>query len=370
MDVAAIRALFPGLTGTIYLNTATMSVGAAPARAAYERAAERWSAGRFDWVDAERAGEDARAMFAELIGAGAEDIAIVPSVSAGAGIVAANLPPAQRGENVVVAANEFSSNYFPWLMLRERGYDVRAVAPEGDGITAETLGKFVDGGTRLVAVSAVHSPNGYRADLGAIRQVANRSGAWLFVDACQAAGSVSVDVMRDQIDVLAVSSHKFLLGARGMGYLYVRRGLLERMRPVFPGWKAGRKPMESFYGPGMDLSPTASKLDASLIWFAALAEHASLGIFRQLGIQAVLDRNAQLSRRLHDMLAARCPGFRPFPESHRSSIVSVPIEDADAVMKRFASANVVAAVRAGRVRLAVHFYNLEEEIDRVGALLG
>ncbi|HKW00083.1 MAG TPA: aminotransferase class V-fold PLP-dependent enzyme [Vicinamibacterales bacterium] len=370
MDIAAIRALFPGLTDTIYLNTATMSVGCAPARAAYERAAERWSAGRFDWVDAERAGEDARAMFAELIGAGAEDIAIVPSVSAGAGIVAANLPPAQRGENVIVAANEFSSNYFPWLMLRERGYDVRAVAPEGDGITAETLGKSADGGTRLVAVSAVHSPNGYRADLGAIRQVANRSGAWLFVDACQAAGSVPIDVMRDQIDLLAVSSHKFLLGARGMGYLYVRRGLLDRIRPVFPGWKAARKPMESFYGPGMDLSPTASKLDMSSVWFAALAERASLGIFRQLGIQAVLDRNAQLSRRLHDMLAASCPGFRPFPAGHRSNIVSVPIEDTDGVMKRLASANVVAAVRAGRVRLSVHFYNLDEEIDSVGALLG
>ena len=370
MTIADIRALFPGLTDTIYMNTATMSVGCKPAREAYERAVERWSAGRFDWVETERAGEAARALVAEIIGASPECVAIVPAVSVAAGIVASNLPPAKPGENVVVAENEFSSNYFPWLMLRERGYDVRAVKPVGDGITAETLAEQVDGGTRLIAVSAVHSPNGYRADVGAIRQVANRSGAWLFVDACQAAGAVPVDVMRDQVDFLAASSHKFLLGARGMGYLYVRRELLDRIHPVFPGWKAGRKPMESFYGPGMDLSPTASKLDSSLIWFAALAEQASLGLFRQLGIQAVLDRNAQLSRRLHDALAARCPGFRPFPERHRSNIVSVPIEDADAVMKRLTAANVVAAVRAGRVRLSVHFYNLEEEIDRVGAIVG
>src|SRR5262249_57410450 len=128
--------------------------------------------------------------------------------------------------NVVLAENEFSSNYFPWLLLREHGYDVRAVKPVGDGISGETLAGHVDDGTRLIAVSAVHSPNGYRADLGAIRQVANRVGAWLFVDACQAAGSVPVDVMRDQVDFLAASSHKFLLGARGMGYLYVRRELL------------------------------------------------------------------------------------------------------------------------------------------------
>lgn len=60
MNVADIRELFPGLKDTIYLNTATMAVGCTPARKAYERAVERWAAGRFDWMEAERAGEDTR----------------------------------------------------------------------------------------------------------------------------------------------------------------------------------------------------------------------------------------------------------------------------------------------------------------------
>jgi cysteine desulfurase/selenocysteine lyase len=71
MNVADIRALFPGLKDTIYLNTATMAVGCTPAREAYERAVDRWSRGRFDWLEAERAGEDARAVFAQIVGAGA-----------------------------------------------------------------------------------------------------------------------------------------------------------------------------------------------------------------------------------------------------------------------------------------------------------
>ena len=125
MTIEDIRALFPGLTGTIYLNTANMAVGCAPAKEAYERAVDLWSAGRFDWTEAERAGEDARAMFARIVGARAEDVAIVPSVSASAGIVAANMPPAKAGESVVVADNEFSSNYYPWVLLRERGYPKR-----------------------------------------------------------------------------------------------------------------------------------------------------------------------------------------------------------------------------------------------------
>ncbi|MCG2623643.1 aminotransferase class V-fold PLP-dependent enzyme [Arthrobacter sp. I2-34] len=370
MHVADVRQLFPGLKDTVYLNTATINVGCAPARAAYELAVERWSAGRFDWMEAERAGEEARAMFAEIVGATAGEIAIVPAVSTAAGIVAANLPPAKHGENIVVAENEFASNYYPWLLLRERGYEIRAVAPGGDGVSAEEFGRHADGGTRLIAVSAVHSSNGYRVDLAALSRVAARSGAWFFVDACQAAGAVPLDVVRDGVDFLAAASHKFLLGSRGMGYLYVRRELLDRLQPIVPGWKAARKPAESFYGPAMDLSPTASKLDASLAWFPALAEQAALRIFGRFGITALLERNALLARRLQDALAAQGSAFHPFPDQHRSTIVSVPVTDTEAVMARFRQANVVTSVRTGRIRLAVHFYNLEDELDRVAELIG
>ena len=163
-------------------------------------------------------------MFAEIVGATAGEIAIIPAVSTAAGLVAANLPPAKHGENIVVAENEFASNYYPWLLLSGRGYEVRTVAPgngagsDGTGSDpAEAFGQAADGGTRLMAVSAVHSANGYRANLAALSRVAARSGAWFFVDACQAAGAVPLDVVRDGVDFLAAASHKFLLGSRGMG---------------------------------------------------------------------------------------------------------------------------------------------------------
>jgi selenocysteine lyase/cysteine desulfurase len=369
MDPAEIRRFFPGLKDTIYLNTATMAVGCGPARDAYQQAIERWSAGRFDWLEAERAGEDARAMFAQIVGAEAEDVAIVPAVSVAAGIVAANLPPAVRGESIVLAEREFTSNYFPWVLLRERGYEIRTVSSAAAGPPAEAYAEVADGGTRLIAVSAVHSPTGFRTDLAALSRIAARSGAWLFVDACQAAGAVPLDVVRDGVDFLAAAGHKFLLGSRGMGYLYVRPGLLDRVRPVLPGWKAARNPAESFVGPDMDLSPTASRLDTSLVWFAALADEAAFGVFRRFGIQAILDRNAQLSRRLHDVLTERRIGLQPVPEAHRSTIVSVPVADPAATMARLRAAGVVAAAPLGRVRLSVHFYNLDEEIDRVAELL-
>jgi cysteine desulfurase / selenocysteine lyase len=369
MNPAEIRRLFPGLKETIYFNTATMAVGCGPAKEAYQQAIERWSAGRFDWPEAERAGEDARAMFAQIVGAEARDVAIVPAVSVAAGIVATNLPPAGRGESIVVAEREFTSNYFPWVLLRERGYEIRTVSSAADGPPADAYAEVADGGTRLIAVSAVHSATGFRTDLAALSRIAARCGAWLFVDACQAAGAVPLDVARDGVDFLAAAGHKFLLGSRGMGYLYVRPGLLERVRPVLPGWKAARNPTESFLGPDMDLSPTASRLDTSLVWFAALADQAAFGVFRRFGIQPILDRNAQLSRRLHEALVERRIGIRPFPEVHRSTIVSVPVKDPAATMARLHAAGVVAAAPLGRVRLSVHLYNLDEEIDRVAELL-
>ena len=119
----------------------------------------------------------------------------------------------------------------------------------------------------------------------------------------------------------------------------------------------------------MDLSPTASKLDTSLVWFAAVAEDATRRLFERIGRQTIIERSALLARRLHDALADRLPAVRLFPEQNRSQIVSVPVADPEAAMRRLYEAGIVASVRSGRVRLSTHFYNREEEIDRAVALL-
>ena len=365
MNIHQARSLFPALSHSGYFNTATMAVGNLPARQAYVRAVDEWANGKFDWKEAEKAGEDCRRLFAAIINADHEEIAIVPAVSTAAGMVAAQLGRAKRGENILVADMEFSSNLFPWLSLRDSGYDVRVVKSIDGMVHPGAYESLADGGTRLIAVSAVQSSNGYRVDLTGLRRVADRSGAWLFVDACQAAGAVSIDVRQDGVDFLAASSHKFLLGSRGMGYLFVRRELLDRCRPVLPGWKAAAVPSESFYGSAMNLSTTASKLDTSLSWFAALAERESLGILDSIGPEKVLEYNQRLSGLLHARLVERCPGFTPFQEHNRSTIVSVPVTDSERTMALLRGANFVASLRARNLRLALHFYNTAEEVDRV-----
>jgi selenocysteine lyase/cysteine desulfurase len=357
------RALFPGSADVVYLNTASMALGAAPVREAYDRALSEWVCGRFDLDSAEKVGEDCRRMFAGLIGAAPDEIALVPTASAAAGTVAASLGPARAGDNIVVGAQEFASNYYPWMMLRDRDYEVRAI-PFVDGAPrVDDYAAAVDARTRLLAVSAVQSASGAAADLVALAELVHRRGGWIFVDASQAVGAVPLDVRATDIDLLATVSYKFLCGTRGMGYLFVRSELVPALRPITPGWKAGRDPMNTFYGPTMDLSPTASKLDTSLTWFAAYGERAALGMFEQLGKERIFEHNRGLMRRLREGLAMGNV------KEIQSTIVSLAVADPEAVVRRLAEARVVAAVRAGRVRIAVQFYNTEEDVDLVSSLL-
>lgn len=369
MNVNAVRQLFPGLLNRIYMNTATMAIGNLPARRAYEKALTNWTEGTFDYQEAEQAGEKVRSLFSSFIGASMEEVALVPAVSTAAGIVAAQFSQAKSGENILVADFEFSSNFYPWVLLRNLGYEIRIVKSNEGMILSDAFDAAADSRTRLIAISAVQSSSGFRANLYEISQIAHQSNAWFFVDGCQAVGAVPLDVNRDGIDLLATSSHKFLLGTRGMGYLYVKRDLIDRFKPVLPGWKAARQPLESFYGPNMELSVTASKLDTSLSWFAALAEQASLKIIKRIGLNEILKRNENLTQHLYQAFADRDVRIKTFPRENRSTIHSVPIKDAGRIGESFKSNNIVASARGEKLRLALHFFNSEEEINIVADIV-
>jgi len=369
LDHQIVQSLFPGTGQVVYFNTATMALGATPVREAYERALSDWVSGHFDYAAAEQAGETCRRIFAGLVGALPEEIALIPSVSSAAGVVAAQLGPAQTGDNIVVADEEFTSNYFPWLLLRDMGYDVRTISFSDRSPSVDDYAAAVNTQTRLLAVSAVQSSTGAATDLVALAEIVHRGGGWLFVDACQAAGAVPLNVHTADVDFLATASHKFLCGTRGMGYLFVRSELVPAMRPVTPGWKAAHDPMRSFYGPEMKLSPTASKLDTSLAWFAALGEQAALRIFEELGPQQIFEHNRDLIQRLHERMADKNMSPQDSDGPVHSTIISIPVKEPEEVMRRFTAERIIASIRAGRVRISLHFYNSPEQVDLVATIL-
>jgi len=368
MEVREARSLFPATQKLTYLNTAAVGLASTAMLDAYRDFVGEWSDGPLDYVRGEEAGERARASVATLIGADSADVALIASVSAAAGLVASQLGPASRGQNVVIGEREYSSNHFPWRLLEHKGYGVRQAAFRNGGVEPDEIARHVDRDTVLVAFSAVQTATGHRSDVKAISAIARAAGALVFVDGSQLVGSLPVADDLDAVDVLAAPDHKFLLNAsRGLGYCYVSREAQERFVPVNAGWKAGRVPLESFFGPTMELSPTASRFDNSISWLAAVGDEAALSVFDRFGADGIYARNRELAELLRKALADR--GWRPLdlPEANRSAIVSVPLGDTDPahVVSELRARGVVGSARDGHLRLTVHFYNHEDDIERL-----
>jgi selenocysteine lyase/cysteine desulfurase len=293
-------------------------------------------------------------------------------VSSAAGLVAAQLGAAGRGENVVIGEREYSSNHFPWRQLAHKGYDVRQVPFRQGGLDPDDVGRRVDGGTRLVAFSGVQSATGHRSDIAAISGPARDVGAIVFVDATQMVGALPVAPELRHADVLVTADHKFLLNAgRGMGYCYLSRPMQERFIPVNAGWRAGEDPFASFYGPQMQLSPTASRFDSSISWLAAIGNTVALEVLEQFGPDAVHARNRELERALRTALAGAGWDALDLPEANRSTIVSIPLGDLEParLVRALADEGVVCSARDGALRLSVHLYNHEGDIERLVTVL-
>ncbi|MGB8381811.1 MAG: aminotransferase class V-fold PLP-dependent enzyme [Dermatophilaceae bacterium] len=371
-DIRGARGRFPATADRAYFNTAAVGLASRWLAESVHGFVDEWTSVGLDVSRGEQAGEASRSMVAKLIGAEACDVALISSVSAAAGLVAAQFGAAGSGANVVIGQREYSSNHFPWRQLAKRGYDVRQVPFRNGGLEPEDVSDHVDAGTRLVAFSGVQTATGHRSDIAAISGVARRVGAIVFVDGSQLVGALPVADDLQHVDVLVAPDHKFLLHAgRGMGYCYLSQQAQERFTPINAGWKAGAVPFDSFFGPHMVLSPTASRFDNSISWLAAVGNQAALAAFDHFGFEAIYARNRELATKLRAALDHA--GWHPIelPEPNHSTIVSVPIGDLppSRLLRALSQQKVICSVRDGYLRAAAHFYNHEDDIERLASTL-
>jgi selenocysteine lyase/cysteine desulfurase len=363
-DLAAFRKLFPAFERVTYLNTATAAPGATPVLEAIRRVQAEWAAGEFSWQGWEADGEATRELFAGLVGGRGSDVALVSSVSESAATVAATLPPGR----VVVGAREFASNLFPWLALRDRGFEVIEVPGRDGVVTTEALIQATSDATVLVAVSEVQSSNGFRvrlADLGArCREV----GARLFVDLCQSLGALRFDADAAGADFVAAHGYKWLLGPRGAAWLWVRPERLPELEPLAPNWKTPADPYADYYGGPLEPADTARKLDATLAWFSWPGARAALELLASLDAEAIERRCLELAAAFREEADSR--GFGLVPEEAPSQVVAVRVPDPKGIRERLLERKVTAAVRANHIRLGFHAYNDQTDVAAALEALG
>jgi selenocysteine lyase/cysteine desulfurase len=328
-----------------YLDTATYGLPPRRTVDAVAAAAQGWRR-RESWMQWEEDGEACRELFAQLVGAEARDVALVPSVSVAAGLVAASLP-AGPGDNVVLYERDFTSALFPWMGHEAHGVEIRARP-------LEELAEAVDARTALVAVSLVQSADGAVADLEALKE----TGARLFVDATQAAGAVPVSVAG--ADYLAAHAYKWLLSPRGIAFLWVRPERLEEIEPWTSGWKARERAYGDYYGLPRDLARDARRLDVSLPWLCVPGARTSLELLHELGVEAVAEHDLALAQAFAERLAVQEPS---------SPIVQVEVGEAQAAVQRLRAAGVACSERAGSIRFCFHLYNDDADVERAVSAL-
>ena len=365
---AAVRGEFPILAHTTYLNSCSQGALSHRVRAAYEEYLDGWDANGAEWaVWVERA-DAARAAFARLLMADPAELAVTTSVTQGvSGIVSAL--DLQARPKIVISEYEFPTIGQIAHAQELRGAEVVHVRPADDGsIPLEPFAEAIDERTALVCCTTVSYRTGHRHDVAEIARLAHEAGAYCLADSYQAIGAVDVDARALGVDFVTGGTVKYLLGSSGLGFLYVRRELHERLLPSQTGWFADEDIFEmdiSDYSPAAD----ARRFDAGTPPVPNIyAGIAGMSIVEEAGTAAIEEHVAGLATRLVDG-AEELGAHVVTPRGARSPLVCIESTDVDALVAALAEESIVCSQRDSNLRVSLHLYNVEEDVDRLlGAL--
>jgi len=314
--------------------------------------------------------ESAKSLFAQLIGAKSQEIALVPNTSTGLNI-AANMLTYPRNSNVVTTDLEFPSVVYPWLRIKMKSHlEIRYVKNVDGKLSIEDFENVINDHTVAVAISHVEYGNGFKNDLKQISEIAHDHGSLLIVDACQSAGAINIDVKRQGIDLLATSCYKWLLGPCGAGFLYVREDLIENADPIFVGWASVEQEIfrtdNLWCNTKLILSKTASRFHigtSSILSYVGAEEGLKLIIDH--GINEVENRIIELTDYLIERLKEE--NFKvqtPEDRINRSGIVNFKVRNPRETVEKLEIKRVVVSARMNGVRVSPHFYNTKEDLEK------
>jgi selenocysteine lyase/cysteine desulfurase len=375
MTLDCLRDLFEIPSGTTYLNAAAMLPSTKLVRIAGERGVARKSAPwEIGWPDYFTEVDIARGEFAKLIGAKADDIAIIPSVSYGAETAAKNLPLG-HGQTIVMLAGQFPSNFYAWqnLAAAHGGALIEVRCPDNWDWT-QAVCDAIDDRTRIVALPHCHWTNGVRLDLARIAAHARAVGAALSLDLTQSLGVLPLDVAEVRPDFLIVASYKWLMGPYGVAYLYAAAHRQDGV-PIenTPFARAGvRNPPDDKGTASHHLTgfmPGARRYDVGETANFALMP-MSIAATRQL-LDLGPERIAATLRPLVEHAAERATalGLDVPPASVRSPHMlgcGLPVDsDPVALANALTEERIYVSLRSGNLRISPHLYNDMSDIDRL-----
>lgn len=374
MNLTAVRAEFPIAATHAYLNHASFSPLSSRIVGVLHEHLALMQTQPFEAVRDQVIGVmiDFKTRAARLIGA-ARDDEIVAVANTAFGINAAALSlPLRAGDNVLVLEGDYPAVIYPWLNLAPRGVLVKWVPQHEGGLDLARLAARIDAHTRVIALSTAMFATGFMNDIAAVGALCRERGIYFVVDGIQTLGAFPLDVQACKIDFLVTGSQKWLLSPPGSGFLYCRHELLDELQPgAYVGATSTVDPF-NFLDYNFTLQPDSERFNLGTPNFPGIIGlHAALGMFEEIGIPAIAERIIQLTDILIGDMQER--GYRVLsnlaPE-HRSGIVIVEVPEPEAAATRLLAANVVTSARGAGLRISPHLYNNEDDMLRVGEVLG
>jgi selenocysteine lyase/cysteine desulfurase len=374
MDWDALRLReFPVADHWAYFDHAAVSpLPGRSARALREWIDDQERNGVIHWPSWGKKVEEARSGCARLINAHSDEIAFIVNTTQGIGLIAEGYPW-KPGDSVVTASEEYPSNLYPWMNLKDRGVSLRTVPTRPDGrIWVDDLAAAIDSTTRVLTISHVEFASGFRNDLDALGELCRSRGIAFFVDAIQGLGPLTIDVQKTPIDFLAADGHKWLLGPEGAGLLYIRREWIDRLRPIGVGWKS----VTSSYNSStvdFNLKPDASRWEGGTFAMAPLQAFAqSLQIFLEIGPDLVSKRILDRAEAVREI--ARSAGWTVYGSGRtedQAGIVAIekPGLDLEAFAMGLREKGIALSCRRGKLRISPHIYNNADDLGRLAEAL-
>ncbi|HWS81651.1 MAG TPA: aminotransferase class V-fold PLP-dependent enzyme [Rubrobacter sp.] len=374
MNLSSQRDLFEIPEDIVYLNCAYMAPQLRPAREAGEKAVSRksrpWEITPDDFFEE---AEEARALFARLVGGDADGVAVIPSVSYGISVAAANVP-VREGEKIVILEDQFPSNVYAWRELAERSGAKLVTLPRPEDLDwGRALVGEIDADTAVVAVPNCHWTDGSLVDLASVGERVREVGAALVVDAIQSLGAYPFDVSDVRPDFLVTSSYKWLLGPYGVGYMYVGEEYREG-KPIEHNW-INRRGSQDFSGlvsyqdafqPGARRYDVGERSNFALLPMAAEA-------LRQI-LDWEVENVSESIGTLTDLIEEKAGelGIATIPKERRARhMIGLMLgpDAPDDLAARLTAHNVYVSVRGESVRVSPHLYNTEEDVGRLFEVL-
>jgi selenocysteine lyase/cysteine desulfurase len=366
-QVKAIRTRFPIFDNKVYLNSCSQGALCDLVKNSLEEHTQSWDELGSPWDLWVEKYEAARSAFAEFINASPDEVAIVPSASAGINAVASAFDYRER-KRVVMGEFEFPTMGQIWLAQRSRGAEVRFVESTNGCLPPASYEEAIDSESLLVPLTHVCFMNGQRSDVRAVTNIAHQQGALVMLDDYQDCGTRPVDVKHLRLDFYVSGALKYLLAPSGIAFLYVRRDLIDSLIPTITGWFGQTNPF-AFDVKHFDPALNARRFEAgSPPVPQAYAVLAALGLLTSIGPAKIC---AHIGALAQAYLKGACDLQikSKTPLNSRGPLVVLQMKDAEAVVRRLSDEGIVASNRMDGLRVSFHLYNTLEDVQAVLRIL-